>query len=145
MINFFLVFNTSGKIRLTRFFSAINQKETQEIINLVLQRKQNHTRIVEYKGLKIIFKRYATLYFLCAVESTDNELLTFEVIHRYVVCLNNYFGNVCELDIIYNFEKAYRVLDELLVCGELMETSQKSCLQYLLQAEQTERESALYE
>lgn len=30
---------------------------------------------------------------------------------------------VCELDIIFNFEKAYYILDEFLIGGEVQETS----------------------
>ena len=33
--------------------------------------------------------------------------------------LDKYFGSVCELDIIFNFEKAYYMLDELLIGGEV--------------------------
>ncbi|RYY79292.1 hypothetical protein EON63_17260 [archaeon] len=36
---------------------------------------------------------------------------------------SRYFGNVCELDIIFNFHKAYYILDELFVGGHLQETS----------------------
>ena len=32
---------------------------------------------------------------------------------------------MCELDLIYNFHKAYFILDEVLVAGELQETSEK--------------------
>lgn len=35
---------------------------------------------------------------------------------------------VCELDIIFNFEKAYFILDELLIGGEMQETSKKNVL-----------------
>jgi len=35
---------------------------------------------------------------------------------------------VCELDIIFNFEKAYFMLDELLISGEIQETSKKNVL-----------------
>ena len=38
-------------------------------------------------------------------EEGDNELLTLEIIHNYVELLDQYFGSVCELDIIYNYEK----------------------------------------
>jgi hypothetical protein len=31
---------------------------------------------------------------------------------------SRYFGNVCELDLIFNFHKAYYILDELLIAGE---------------------------
>lgn len=52
-------------------------------------------------GIKLIFAegicgcdRYASLYFCCAIEQQDNELLTLEVIHRYVELLDKYFGSV---------------------------------------------------
>ncbi len=35
---------------------------------------------------------------------------------------------VCELDVIFNFEKAYFMLDELLIGGEMQETSKKNVL-----------------
>lgn len=35
---------------------------------------------------------------------------------------------MCELDIIFNFEKAYYMLDELLIAGEVQETSKKNVL-----------------
>ena len=64
-----------------------------------------------------MYKRYASLFFCCAIEESDNELITLEVIHRYVEILDKYFGSVCELDIIFNFEKAYFILDEFLIAG----------------------------
>lgn len=45
------------------------------------------------------FCRYASLYFCCAVEQDDNELLTLEIIHRYVELLDKYFGSVSLQDI----------------------------------------------
>ena len=75
--------------------------------------------------------------------------MTLEIIHRYVELLDKYFGSVslngfiekifreidlflpfqvCELDIIFNFEKAYFMLDELLLGGEVQETSKKNVL-----------------
>ena len=42
---------------------------------------------------------------LLSPEEGDNELLTLEIIHNYVELLDQYFGSVCELDIIYNYEK----------------------------------------
>lgn len=55
----------------------------------------------------------------------DNELITMEIIHHFVEALDKYFGNVCELDLIFNFHKAYFILDELLLAGELQEPSKK--------------------
>ena len=33
------------------------------------------------------------------------------------------FGSVCELDLVFNFYKVYQILDEMVVGGEVMETS----------------------
>ena len=52
-----------------------------------------------------------------ACQVTDNELITLEIIHEYVEVLDRYFGNVCELDLIFNFHKAYYILDELIIAG----------------------------
>jgi len=108
--------------------------------------------------------RYASLYFCCAIEEQDNELITLEVIHRFVELLDKYFGSVghtrrvkgyrrriftasgnlvdvclfvqvCELDIIFNFEKAYFILDECLMGGEIQDTSKKSVLKAIEQAD----------
>ena len=49
--------------------------------------------------------RYASLYFVTCVDPDDNELMTLEIIHHFVEVLDRYFGNVCELDIIFSFHK----------------------------------------
>ena len=43
---------------------------------------------------KVIYRRYASLFFICSISPGDNELVTLEVIHRYVEVLDRYFGNV---------------------------------------------------
>ena len=55
--------------------------------------------------LQVVYKRYASLYFVMGIDSTDNELISLEIIHHYVEVLDKYFGNVCELDLIFNFHK----------------------------------------
>ena len=44
---------------------------------------------------------------------------------HYVIII---YYKVCELDIIFNFEKAYFMLDELMLGGEVQETSKKNVL-----------------
>lgn len=110
--------------------------------SLVLCRKAKSSAFIEWKDLKIAYKRYASLYFMAAIEQEDNQLITLEIIHRYVEVLDKYFGSVCELDIIFNFEKAYFILDELILSGEIQETSKKSIhkvisSQDLMQEEET--------
>lgn len=72
---------------------------------MVIGRPSKRCNFLEWKEFKLIYKRYASLYFIATIEKVDNELLMLEVIHHFVELLDRYFGNVCELDIIFNFNK----------------------------------------
>ena len=87
---------------------------------------------------KVVYRRYASLFFIAGCASTDNELITLEIVHRYVEQMDKYYGNVCELDIIFNFQKAYFILDELLLAGELQESSKKNVLRCISQEDSLE-------
>ena len=88
---------------------------------------------IEWQDKKVIYKRYASLFFVACIDKEDNELITLEQIHLYVEILDRYFGNVCELDIIFNFHKAYYIIDELFIGGFLQETSKAEvCILYIL-------------
>ena len=60
-------------------------------------RGKGFTNFVEYENYKIIYRKYAGLYFTFACDVTDNELLLMETIHLFVEILDQYFGNVCEV------------------------------------------------
>lgn len=87
---------------------------------------------------KIVYRRYASLFFIAGTSSDDNELITLEIIHRYVEQMDKYYGNVCELDIIFSFTKAYYILDELLLAGEMQESSKKNVLRCIGQQDSLE-------
>lgn len=52
--------------------------------------------------------------------------------------MDKYYGNVCELDIIFSFTKAYYILDEILLAGELQESSKKNVLRCISQQDSLE-------
>lgn len=87
---------------------------------------------------KVVYRRYASLFFIAGTDALDNELITLEIVHRYVEQMDKYYGNVCELDIIFNFQKAYFILDELLLAGEMQETSKKNVLRCISQQDSLE-------
>ena len=39
------------------------------------------------------------------MDANDNELAYLEAIHFFVEVLDQFFGNVCELDLVFNFYK----------------------------------------
>lgn len=47
---------------------------------------------------------------------------------------------VCELDLIFNFQKAYSILDEVLMAGELQESSKKAVLKIITHQDQVQQE-----
>ena len=41
--------------------------------------------MIDYRptDTKIVYRRYASLFFIAGCDSTDNELITLEVVHRF--------------------------------------------------------------
>jgi hypothetical protein len=64
---------------------------------------------------KIVYRRYASLFFIAGCNSTDNELITLEIVHRYVEQMDKYYGNVCEVSLASNLvlHDAARILTTL--------------------------------
>lgn len=139
MIQFLLLLSRHGKCRLARFFEPFSPKDKTRIVReaaqLAINRHAKASNFVDRalqtstgQELKLVCKRYASLFFVCAITQDENELLVLEKIHHFVEVLDKYFRNVCELDLIYNFSKAYILLDEVMLGGELLESSKKSIL-----------------
>ena len=51
-----------------------------------------------------------------------------EFIHNLVETLDKYFENVCELDIMFNIEKAQFIIDEMIMSGYITETNKSNIL-----------------
>jgi hypothetical protein len=61
--------------------------------------------LLQFRTHKVIYRRYAGLFFSMCVDITDNELAYLECIHLFVEILDHFFSNVCELDLVFNFHK----------------------------------------
>eukprot|EP00955_Chlamydomonas_euryale_P103958 365534-Chlamydomonas_euryale.AAC.18 len=57
---------------------------------------------LQFRTHKVVYRRYAGLFFTLCVDVNDNELLYLEAIHLFVEILDHYFQNVCELDLVSN-------------------------------------------
>ena len=66
-----------------------------------MARDSRFTNFIEYLNYKLIYKRYAGLYFTICIDYNDNELAHLEFLQLFVEVLNEYFGNVSEINLIY--------------------------------------------
>eukprot|EP00045_Choanoeca_perplexa_P000492 m.14720 g.14720 ORF g.14720 m.14720 type:complete len:132 (+) comp10333_c0_seq1:104-499(+) len=99
------------------------QKLIEEVHSVVSVRGPSHTNFVEFRTFKLVYRKYAGLFFILCVDINDNNLSYLEGIHNFVETLNEYFTNVCELDLLFNFYKVYALVDEMFLAGEIEETS----------------------
>ena len=86
-------------------------------------------RGAQFRTYKVIYRRYAGLFFSMCVDMGDNELVCLETIHLFVEVLDTFFSHVCELDLVWHFHKVYLILDEFILAGEVQETSKKVILE----------------
>ncbi len=77
---------------------------------------------------KIVYKRYASLYFKTLVDKDDNELIVLELIYHFVEYFRQIFWFICELDIIFDYHNAYYIVEEIIDSGYIQESDNKSIL-----------------
>ncbi|OMJ91500.1 hypothetical protein SteCoe_5869 [Stentor coeruleus] len=133
MISFILMVNKQGQTRLAQYYNymTISERATLEgeLVRKCLSRTENQCSFLEHHQFKVIYRRYASLYFIVGLEEEDvNELSYLEFIHNLVETLDKYFENVCELDIMFNIEKAHFALDEMVMNGSIFETNKATIL-----------------
>jgi AP-1 complex subunit sigma 1/2 len=130
-----MLINRQGKIRLIKWYESSNipnrMKYIKDVAITVIGRSSRLCNFLEWGEYKIVYKRYASLYFITLVDKDDNELIILEMIHHFVECLDRYFGSVCELDIIFNYHKAYYIVEEILAAGFIQESDKKSIIKNL--------------
>lgn len=137
MIRFILMVNKQGQTRLASYYEwmPINERTAleAEMIRKCLSRNEYQCSFLEFRGYKVIFRRYASLFFIVGVTGGDdeNELGVLEFIHCLVETLDKFFESVCELDIMFNLEKAHFVLEEMVMNGFIVETNKANILRPL--------------
>ncbi|KAI1781847.1 clathrin coat assembly protein ap17 [Ganoderma leucocontextum] len=79
-----------------------------EVHRLVAPRDQKYqSNFVEFRNHKVVYRRYAGLFFCICVDANDNQLAYLEAIHLFVEVLDSFFDNVCDLDLVFNFYKLH--------------------------------------
>eukprot|EP01029_Cantina_marsupialis_P028909 TRINITY_DN778164_c0_g1_i1.p1 TRINITY_DN778164_c0_g1~~TRINITY_DN778164_c0_g1_i1.p1 ORF type:complete len:159 (+),score=17.42 TRINITY_DN778164_c0_g1_i1:50-478(+) len=133
MIKFLIVVNRQAQTRVSRYFDFLSMEERStlepEIVRKCLSRTEKQCSFMEYRDYKVIYKRFASLYFIVGVDNgEENELGVLEFIQALVETLDKLFDNVCELHLMFNLEKVHFVIDEMIMSGCIMETNQSTIL-----------------
>ena len=81
------------------------------------------------ENIKLIYRHYATLFFVFAVDAQESDLGILDLIQVFVEALDKCFENVCELDLIFHSDKVHYVLDEIVMGGMVLETNITAILQ----------------
>ena len=137
MIKFLLLVNKQGQTRLARYYEqgelSGEDRTVQEadIVRKCLMRGEQQCSFFEYRGYKIAYRRYASLFFVVGADEDENELAVLEFIHALVETLDRHFDNVCELDIMSQLDKAHYIVDEMLANGFVMEMNKNIVLEPL--------------
>lgn len=80
-------------------------------------------QLVGGSDYRLIYRHYATLYFIFCVDSSESELGILDLIQVLVETLDRCFENVCELDLIFHLDKVHYILNEMVMGGMVLETS----------------------
>lgn len=73
--------------------------------------------------IKVIYRHYATLYFVFVVDDQESELGILDLIQVFVECLDKCFNNVCELDLVFGWQVLETVLEEIIQGGMVIDTN----------------------
>uniref|UniRef100_M3Y7T6 AP complex mu/sigma subunit domain-containing protein n=1 Tax=Mustela putorius furo TaxID=9669 RepID=M3Y7T6_MUSPF len=103
MIKAILIFNNQGKPRLSKFYQPYSEDTQQQIIretfHLVSKRDENVCNFLEGGSLiggsdKLIYRHYATLYFVFCVDSSESELGILDLIQVHNILAEMVMGGM---------------------------------------------------
>ncbi|KIJ68681.1 hypothetical protein HYDPIDRAFT_173345 [Hydnomerulius pinastri MD-312] len=140
MIHAVLIFNTTGVPRLTKFYTPLHQSSQtviQKIFSLISVRPAGLCNFLDAPELeaflgpkddsderwRVVYRNYATLYFVFVVDGAESELGILDLIQVFVEALDRNFENVCELDLVFHFDEAHHILAEIIQGGLVLETN----------------------
>lgn len=148
--------NKQGQTRLSSYYEWLPMDSRvaleSEIIRKCLSRSELQCSFLEYRGYKVIYRRYASLFFICGTkpdlgqtENNENELGMLEFIHALVETMDRWAGSICELDIMYQLEQVHFLLDEMVQNGYIVETNKSNILRPLdLMEREAQKAESMY-
>ncbi|KAM9921323.1 hypothetical protein OXX80_012196 [Metschnikowia pulcherrima] len=134
MIHSVLIFNQDGIPRLTKFYTPVDLLTQKTLLDQVFQLISIRTSrdcsfitppklLEDLEDIKVIYRHYATLFFVFVVDDQESELGILDLIQVFVECLDKCFTNVCELDLVFGWQVLQTVLEEIVQGGMVIDTN----------------------
>jgi AP-3 complex subunit sigma len=107
----------------------LQQQLIRETCHLVSKRDENVCNFLEGGLLiggsdsKLLYKHYATLYFVFCVDSSESELGFLNLSEVFAETLDKWFENICELDLVFPVDKVHNILAEMVMGAMVLETN----------------------
>eukprot|EP00795_Rhopilema_esculentum_P009556 gene9556-17304_t len=126
----------------------MKQQVIRETFHLVSKRDDSVCNFLEGGSLiggsdfRLIYRHYATLYFVFCVDSSESELGILDLIQVFVETLDKCFENVCELDLIFHVDKVHHILNEIVLGGMVLETNMSEILTHIEAQNKLEKQEA---
>ena len=96
MLRFVLLVNKQGQTRLAQYYDDLPAAERRilesEIVRRCLARADSKCAFVEHRSYKVVYRRYASLFFLVGIDGDENELGA--ILQREVLLLLFVWHNV---------------------------------------------------
>lgn len=126
--------NNDGLPRLMKFYTPVNLPTQrlllQQVYQLISVRSPQECSFItppslleDIDDIKVIYRHYATLYFVFIVDDQESELGILDLIQVFVECLDKCFTNVCELDLVFGWQVLQTVLEEIVQGGMVIDTN----------------------
>lgn len=111
------------KVQVTTSIIDSDDKKSSEKEDVVITQLKKDRELEEFFDSKLIYRHYATLFFIFLVDQSESELGILDLIQVFVEALDQRFENVCELDIVFHYDEVNHILDEIVMGGMVLETN----------------------
>ena len=111
------------KVQVTTSIIDSDDKKATDKEDVVITQLKKDRELAEFFDSKLIYRHYATLFFIFLVDQSESELGILDLIQVFVEALDQRFENVCELDIVFHYDEVNHILDEIVMGGMVLETN----------------------
>lgn len=127
MIHFFIIQNLNGNTIFSRWYSNENFENRNRIQDAVKERlsclEEKHLSYFALEDIRIVFKKYKKIFIIAGADFDENILLILSTIQLVNEAFGSHSRDISDADVIYNNKKYMKIIDEIILGGEVIGTS----------------------